>query len=249
MQALPSAARPSSEQPHQDRDTKLRTAVPDIQVLPSPPLTREASLASTGRDGHIEHETLPEPVHEEGKAIPRPPRVSDEGAPTPAEVNLAERHFLRTSAPFLDMSSFRSSERSHSPNGDEDMLESPAEEEVINISGPHADLETGYGTGPPLAGPSRQQVEDRSLEIEIGSPKRRSIPAWETVEPPPDNNNGTLRSTDTHAYQTLRSKPSCVVRLELLKALPDLLVGGLSFPNPLIILVPRHLGRHMAQIL
>lgn len=214
MQAPLSAALPSGEY-HNDRDTKPRTLIPEIQVLPSPPLTREASLASAGSDGRVKHDVSPQPqpVEPEAKAIPRPLRVPDEGAPTTDEIGIAERHFLRTSAPFLDMASSQGSTRSVSPGREEDdMIESPAEEEVIDISGAGAsDLEAGYGAGPSstAAGPSRQAAEDHPLATR--SPKRRSLPPWETLEPPPDNNMGTFTSADTRGYHTLRSKPSCVI--------------------------------------
>jgi hypothetical protein len=201
MQAAPTDAI------HTISSEKPRHLLPEIQVLPSPPLTRESSLASAGlneeSNGH------------HGQAQPRPPHVHDEGAPTADEVDIADRHLLRTSTPFLDMAS-----SVHSIDAD-DMLESPAEEHIVlNISAPdNGDLEAGYGQGgghghgldstsSTGAGPSRYQADDHPLARLPGVPDcpgRRSIPAWETVEPPPDNN---LDDTDTHAYHTLRSKSS-----------------------------------------
>lgn len=184
-----------------DGTPKPRALVPAIQVLPSPPLTREASLASV--DGPSTDEVTRNSSDALGQARTRPPRTSEEGAPTAAEVDLGEQHFLRTSQPFLDMNSYQGSSI-HSVEIN-DVTNPTLAEDVIDISGA-TDDNTGYGAGPSIAGPSRQRIDDHPLVHKTS--KRMSTPIWELELPPPDNNIGTFTTADTHAYQTLRSKPS-----------------------------------------
>jgi hypothetical protein len=66
-------------------------------------------------------------------------------------------------------------------------------EPADRASAPFLDLSTPLPSPGDEAGPSAP---------------RRSIPAWEAVAPPADNNAGTFSSSDTRAFHTLRAPPS-----------------------------------------